>query len=308
MRIIALLFVLSGSYPLVGGAQTPVPPLTGQVMDHAQILSSETRQTLSDLLRAHEDSTGNQIAILTINALQGEAIESFALRAARSYELGTSEHSNGVLLVVALEERKVRIEVGYGLEGALPDVTAAQIIRNEIVPHFRNDDYDRGVEAGTTAILEAVAGEYVASEGEEIPPLFVRLIFGTVIGFGLVLAGVGVVLGGGGAERRSLSFFSFFIFLLGILVTYSILGAAIGLLLYVVFLSYLSKRPGVVRIRERVAAAEKAGETAPIKVGPFTINAGGSRGSSFFSGFGSSSGGFSGGGGSFGGGGASGGW
>ncbi|MFQ5571311.1 MAG: TPM domain-containing protein [Rhodothermales bacterium] len=133
--------------------------LTSRVTDEADLLSVQTEHTLTALLAAHEDSTSNQVAVLTVTSLQGEAIESFALRVAETTGLGRAEKDNGVLLVVAHEDRKVRIEVGYGLEGALPDLVAGRIIREEIVPYFREGDFEGGIEAGVLAIIHRLEAE-----------------------------------------------------------------------------------------------------------------------------------------------------
>ena len=97
--------------------------------------------------------------MLTISSLQGESIEDFSIRVAESWRIGQKGFDNGVILIIALKDRKLRIEVGYGLEGVLPDAIANQIIREVIVPHFRNDDYGAGVDAGVNAILKTIAGE-----------------------------------------------------------------------------------------------------------------------------------------------------
>ncbi len=288
--------------------QTSIPRLTGRVMDHADILSDQTKQSLTDLLRAHEDSTGNQIVVLTVASLGGEEIESFGLRAARSFELGTAERDNGILVVVAPQERKVRIEVGYGLEGIVPDVVAARIIRNEIIPRFREGDFDSGVEAGTTALLDAVEGEYHADVGADIPPILVRLIFGLVFGFALLSGGFAALVAGRVGGRILLTFLSVFVFVMGFLVGGSAVAGTVAIVLYVSLFAFLSQRKGIIRLQERMSEAAKKGERVPLKVGPFSINVGGMRSGGSGGGFGGGGGGFSGGGGSFGGGGASGGW
>ena len=105
-------------------AQKPVPPLTGRVVDLADILSPETERTVEALLAEHEAATSNQVAVLTIPSLDGEPLEDYSLRVARAWQLGTSEFDNGVLLLIAYRDRKIRIEVGYGLEGVIPDAIA----------------------------------------------------------------------------------------------------------------------------------------------------------------------------------------
>ena len=122
-----------------------VPEFTGRVVDNAKILSPETEATLVKMLAEHEVSTSNQIAVLTIPTLGGEAIEDYSLRVARSWELGTADNNNGVLLLIAVADREMRIEVGFGLEGSLTDVASSRIIRGEIRPRFRAEDFDGGI-------------------------------------------------------------------------------------------------------------------------------------------------------------------
>jgi uncharacterized protein len=149
-------------------AQLGVPPLEDKrVHDQAGVLSPQTVQNLEYQLKLHEDSTGNQIAILIINSLNGEAVEDYAIRVAHynpttkeGWGLGQNKNDNGVLLLIAVDDRKMRIEVGQGLEGALTDALSSQIIRNEMAPNFRRGDYDAGVLLAVNAIIRAIAGEY----------------------------------------------------------------------------------------------------------------------------------------------------
>lgn len=136
-----------------------VPPLRGRVNDSAQILHEDHLRTLENKLAEFERDTSHQVAVLTIPSLQGENIEDFSIRVAESWRIGQKGVDNGVILIIALKDRKLRIEVGYGLEGVLPDAIANQIIREVIVPHFRNDNYGAGVDAGVNAILKTIAGE-----------------------------------------------------------------------------------------------------------------------------------------------------
>ncbi|MCC7261736.1 MAG: TPM domain-containing protein [Candidatus Latescibacteria bacterium] len=139
-----------------------VPPLRARVNDTAGLLSPSTATLLESLLKAHEDSTSNQVTLLTIPSLEGEDLEGFSMRVAEAWKPGQAKKDNGVLLLVARDDREVRIEVGGGLEGALPDITCGRIIRNEIVPRFREGDYDGGILHGTGAILAAIGGVYPA--------------------------------------------------------------------------------------------------------------------------------------------------
>jgi uncharacterized protein len=141
-----------------------VPPLSGRVVDLAHVLPRVTIESLTAQLAAHEAQSSNQIAVLTIPSLEGESLEEFSHRVATTWKLGQKGTDNGVLLLVAIGERKVRIEVGYGLEGVLTDIRSAQIIRSEIVPRFRAGDMPGGVTAGVNAILKTIEGTYRGSE------------------------------------------------------------------------------------------------------------------------------------------------
>src|SRR3546814_11267487 len=114
----------------------------------------------SDLLASHEQATSNQLVVVTLPSLQGTAIDDFGYQLGRHWGIGQQGRDNGALLIVAPSERAVRIEVGYGLEGDLPDATAHAIIANEILPAFRQGDYPGGIAAGVDAIILAIAGAY----------------------------------------------------------------------------------------------------------------------------------------------------
>jgi len=143
-----------------GAAALDVPKPTGFVNDRAGLLAPATRAKLEQYLRQFEVSDSTQISLLTIPSLEGEALEEYALKVAEAWGLGQKGKDNGALLLVAKAERKVRIEVGYGLEGRLTDLLAGRIIDNEIVPHFRLGDFDGGVIAGINGMVQAVRGEY----------------------------------------------------------------------------------------------------------------------------------------------------
>src|SRR5690606_36516229 len=128
-------------------------PLTGRVMDHAGILAGATEGSLEALLAAHEAATTNQVAVLTVPSLGGGTVEGVANGVVNTWGLGQAGRDHGVLLLVARDGRELRIEVGYGLEGALTDAEAGRIIRGVIVPRFRDGDFDGGVTAGVVEIL-----------------------------------------------------------------------------------------------------------------------------------------------------------
>jgi uncharacterized protein len=158
MKKYFLLFLL---LPVHSFGQRAIPELWGtRIHDEAKVLSPAFMSQLEQRLKAHEDSTSNQIAVLIIPSLEGEAIEDYTLRVAEKWQLGKKGNDNGVLLFVAVNDHKVRIEVGYGLEGVLPDAICNQIIRNELAPFFRQDNYEGGIQAAVQAIVQAIGGEY----------------------------------------------------------------------------------------------------------------------------------------------------
>jgi len=137
-----------------------VPPATGYVVDRAGLLSPGTRLKLEQFLENFEKSDSTQLAVLTIPSLEGEALEGYAIKVAENWGIGQKGKDNGALLLVAKAERKVRIEVGYGLEGRLTDLLAGRIIDYEITPRFKQGDFDGGVITGVASMAEAVRGEY----------------------------------------------------------------------------------------------------------------------------------------------------
>jgi uncharacterized protein len=273
-------------------ALVAVPPLSGQVVDQTGTLAANDVASLTGTLKDLETRKGSQIAVLIVPTTDGEAIEQFSLRAAEAWKIGRKKIDDGALLVIAKNDRRLRIEVGYGLEGALTDVTTKRIIDEDITPKFKAGDFAGGVSAGINRIIRVVDGEKLP---EPEPPHWQSPgLFNTIDPFNpFVLAFVFVV---GGALRASL----------GRLVGSAATGGFVGVLAWLLVGSL--------------------GAAAAIGVLVFLISAfvdlipsGGSRGtrggwssggsSDWSSGSsGSSSGGFSGGGGSFGGGGASGSW
>jgi uncharacterized protein len=143
-----------------------IPYLSGRVNDYAGLLSPQTAARLATWLKDHEDSTSNQVVILTVTSLEGEPLEEYSMRVAEAWKLGQKGKDNGVLLCVSRDDRKVRIEVGRGLEGDLPDITCGKIIRREIIPRFKEGDFDAGVSNGVGAILLAIRGSYDAAGDE----------------------------------------------------------------------------------------------------------------------------------------------
>jgi uncharacterized protein len=160
-RWLPLLLLFCLLLPTWATAQPARP--AGFVNDRADLLSAPTVRKLESFLRDFDRSDSTQLVVLTVPTLEGEPIESYALRVAESWGIGRKGKDNGALLLVAREERAVRIEVGYGLEGRLTDLLAGRIIDQEITPRFRDGDFDGGVIAGVSAMAEAVRGEYQGS-------------------------------------------------------------------------------------------------------------------------------------------------
>lgn len=137
-----------------------IPELDSYATDLTNTLSNEQLEYLDSGLRSFEDSTSNQIVFLMIQSLDGYPIEMYTNETAEKNKIGTEENDNGVLFFVAKNDRKMRLEVGYGLEGALPDALASSIIRNDVAPYFKREQYYKGTLAGLNSIIAATKGEY----------------------------------------------------------------------------------------------------------------------------------------------------
>lgn len=135
---------------------------TQLVNDYTGTLTTDQRQALENKLVAFDDSTSTQITVVIIPSLNGNDIADYNVKLGRAWGVGGKEFNNGVVLLIAKGDRKLNIATGYGVEGALPDITCKRIIDNVIVPNFKGDDYYRGIEEGTDAIMQAVKGEYTA--------------------------------------------------------------------------------------------------------------------------------------------------
>lgn len=187
-------------------AALDIPKPTGYVNDTAAIMSPQVKQKLEQFLRDFEKSDSTQITVLTIPTLDGEALEDYSLRVLESWKIGQKGKDNGVLLLVAKAEKKIRIEVGYGLEGRLTDLLAGRIVDNEISPQFKQGNFDAGITAGVVGIAQAVRGEYTGTgktrQKKKSSPfgfIFLFLFLGPLLGR----------LGGrrGGRHRRGGIFF-----------------------------------------------------------------------------------------------------
>ena len=161
--VIAFLSCLIAVFPLVGYSQEPeIPRLSAYATDLTGTLSSSQLSALNGRLKAFEDTTSTQIVVVMVSTIGQDAIEQYTLKVAEANKVGQKGKDNGALLLIAKEDRELRIETGYGLEGALPDALSGLIIRREITPRFREGDYYGGITAGVEAIMLAVRGEYTA--------------------------------------------------------------------------------------------------------------------------------------------------
>jgi len=155
----ASLLAFALCWAAVAGAQVPVPPLGGRVTDQTATLTDEQKSALEQTLRSFEARKGSQVAVLIVPSTAPETIEQYALRVAEQWKPGRKNVDDGALLVVAKDDRTLRIEVGYGLEGALTDAASKRIISEIIVPRFRQGDFYGGIAAGVDRILRVVDGE-----------------------------------------------------------------------------------------------------------------------------------------------------
>jgi len=215
---IALVLLLAGfvfSANAASGDLQPIPPLTGRVVDLTHTLDAQQRATLEARLAALEQAKGAQVTVLLAPTFQPESIEQFGIRLAEAWKIGRKGVDDGVILLIAKEDRQLRIEVGYGLEGALNDATAKRIISEVITPRFREGDYFGGIDAGVTAIQTVIEGEPLPAptagsaanrgaqlEGMSLPLLagaaFFAPLLNRLLGLGgsLLAAGIAVLIGG----------------------------------------------------------------------------------------------------------------
>jgi len=142
------------------------PPVTeGLMIDYTNTLTALQKEALNQKLIAYDDSTSNQIAVVIMKTIDDYSLEDVSLGILRQWGIGSKEHSNGILLLVVKDDRKIRIEVGYGLEGAVPDVTAKNIINSDLRPNFIEENYYRGIDLAVDDLMKATRGEYTAPEG-----------------------------------------------------------------------------------------------------------------------------------------------
>ena len=320
MKKLSILVLMISMLSMVTAASgIEVPYLSGRVNDYAQILSEPAKASLGEKLKAHEERTGNQVVVLTLSSLQGESIEDYSNQVFNEWGLGQQGQDNGILIVVVPDEKRMRIEVGYGLEASLPDILASRIIRNIMAPRFREGDFDGGITDGARAVIDILEGQeipetaegYETEESESLSGISdldselswpMRILLGAFI-FGIIglFTIVGILTPGFG--------WFLYLFLIPFWATFPIIilgtrGTLVLLIIYIIGYPlaklYLRRSSWYKKANSDLRTKGKA------SIGGFTFSSGGS-GSSWSSGS-SSSGGFSGGGGSSGGGGASGGW
>jgi uncharacterized protein len=294
----ALLVAFLLSWPFAAAADVAVPQLSGRVVDQTGTLSASDAAALTQRLKDLETRKGSQVAVLIVPTTQPETIEQFSIRVAEAWKIGRKKIDDGALLVVAKDDHKLRIEVGYGLEGALTDVTSRRIIDEIIVPRFKTGDFTGGISAGVDRIIRVIDGEPLPVPKPEVshavdPDMLFNIVFSPFGFLGYVLIA--------GVMRHLLGR------LVGSGVTAGVVGAVFWVLLGSIIVSGVF---GIIAFfltmfgDSILAASQQAGR------GAGRSWSSGSAGGSWSGGSSSSSSdsGFSGGGGSFGGGGASGSW
>ncbi len=295
-KLISFFILLLWCLP-IAAYSLDVPRLQGYVNDYGGMISPSAKSKLEEGLKAFEQSDSTQIVILTIPTLERENIEEFSIKVAEAWKIGQQQKDNGILLIVSKQERKIRIEVGRGLEGKLTDLMAGRIIDQVIKPRFKQGDFDRGFITGASALIDATRGEFKAEQRpiqrrqKGFPPFLTFLLFFGI--FVLVLGSFSRILGGiaGGTGLAGLVHLT--VAPIGILpgILLLLVGFGAGFFLPSLF-SSIGRRDG---LREDHRGG---GFFYGPGMGSHSIGGGGFEGG----------GGFSGGGGSFGGGGASGDW
>ena len=267
-----------------------VPKLQGYVNDYAGMISMQAKAVLEQELQTFEQSDSTQIVVLTIPSLEGEVLEEFSIKVAEQWKIGQKGKDNGIIVLVSKQDRKIRVEVGRGLEGQITDLMSGRIIDLVIMPKFKRGDFDGGLISGVHALIDASRGEFKADSNREPrrrngqSRLLTFLIFGgiAILVLGSVSRPAGAIGGAVGLPLIML-LASISVGMWGFIIL-AVLGAVLGLILPVLF-----------------SAGGRGGGT------PGGFGSGGFGGGSYGGG-GFGGGGFGGGGGGFGGGGSSGGW
>jgi uncharacterized protein len=207
---LALACLLFLSLAVVPAVALVLPTLSGRVVDDANILNPPTRAALDQKLADLEAKTTDQLVVVTLKSLQGTSVEDFGVQLGRAWRIGQRDKNNGVLLIVAPSERKVRIEVGYGLEGTLTDAVSKLIIENAIIPRFRANDIPGGITRGVDDIISVLTGDAeewkqrAAKRPDPTPPwsaILIPILAVTVIALAFIMI-VGAMPGGPNNRRR----------------------------------------------------------------------------------------------------------
>ncbi len=245
---LAWLFLCLALWVTGAWAEVPVPPLTARVTDLTATLATADKTALENDLQALEARSGAQVAMLLVSTTQPESIEQYSIRVVEAWQLGRKEHDDGVLLLVAKDDRKLRIEVGYGLEGRIPDVVAFRIIDQVITPHFKQGDFAGGLAAGIERLAALIEGQEIPADVtpadadpdpfEDIPAwlLLVLVVVGSIVRWvigpllggltmgGLVGAGIWFLTGVLPAALFA-GIFAFVFFLVGLANWISVIGS-----------------------------------------------------------------------------------
>jgi uncharacterized protein len=294
-KIFSLLVLILCCLPIVAYG-LDVPKLQGYVNDYAGMMSPSVKSEIEEELRSFEHSDSTQIVILTIPSLEGENLEEFSIKVAEAWKIGQLGKDNGILFIVSQQERKIRIEVGRGLEGKLTDLMAGRIIDQVIKPRFKQGDFDLGFKEGVSALIDVTRGDFKAEQSpfqrrqKDFPPFLTFLLFFGI--FILIVGSLSRILGGiaGAIGLPTIVYLGILPLSIIAIIILALVGFGGGFILPSLFSSGRSRR------------GRYRGHRGGFFYGP------GIGGSSFGGGGGFSTGGFSGGGGSFGGGGASGSW
>lgn len=184
LALLLLSCAATAQVPSAGNIE--IPELTGRVVDQAEMVEAQTETRLTQMLAAHEEATGEQVVVVTVPDLQGRSIEEFGVDLGRAWGIGQADEDTGALLIVSRDDRKMRIEVGYGLEGRLTDAQSSAIINGIITPAFRAGNFDQGIAEGAAAMVQVLGGDpLLTSSGRPVtadddkPPggLFIILLF-----------------------------------------------------------------------------------------------------------------------------------
>jgi len=209
MIVRLLLFPLLLACVSAFAQEAELPALTGRVVDQAELLDTQTEARLNSMLAAHEQATTEQVVVVTVPDLQGRSIEEFGVQLGREWGIGQRGEDNGALLIVARDERRIRIEVGYGLEGRLTDAQSSMIINGIIAPAFQQGDFTRGISEGAAAMVQVLGGDPLQSAAmRPAMPLGAEQPGGLgILGFFLMLVAIFLIGGGRGGRgggRRAL--------------------------------------------------------------------------------------------------------